>query len=74
MIDCAYCEHPLLCDLCHTPYASPTREHHQALSQPDLPIDCPECGTVLVCRWCKTPYDGLDDDESPSDTPSGSAI
>ena len=74
MIDCAYCEYPLLCDLCRTPYVIPTREHHQALSQPELAIDCPECGTVLVCRWCKTPYDGQDDDGTASDAPDGSTI
>ncbi|MBV8488150.1 MAG: hypothetical protein JO161_07710 [Planctomycetaceae bacterium] len=74
MIDCAYCERPLLCDLCRTPYVPPTPEHYAALSQTNVALDCPECGTVLVCHWCKTPYDGQDDDESQSDAPGGSAI
>lgn len=67
MIDCAYCEHPLICDSCRTPYRPPSRAHYEALSHPEIPLSCPECGAVLVCRWCKFPYDGLAG-ESPDGT------
>jgi hypothetical protein len=60
MIDCAYCEKPLTCDSCRTPYSPPTREHYEALSQADVVLECPGCGRVLVCHWCKMPYDGLE--------------
>ena len=56
MLDCAYCERPLMCDTCQTPYLPPSREHYEALSQRDVTIECPECGTILVCHWCKTAY------------------
>ena len=59
MIDCAYCERPLICEACGAPTFRRVQEHYQALSQPDVSVDCPECGDVLVCHWCKTPYDGL---------------
>jgi len=58
MIDCAYCERPLMCETCQAPYVPPTPEHYQALSQPDATLECPECGAVLVCHWCKTAYEG----------------
>ncbi len=63
MIDCAYCEHPLICETCGTPYVPPTREHYESLSQRDAAVGCPECGTVLVCHWCKASYDGLDEND-----------
>jgi RNase P subunit RPR2 len=55
MIDCAYCERPLICESCRTPYTPPSQQDYEALSQPDVALGCPECGTVLVCHWCKTP-------------------
>ena len=61
MVPCAYCERPLTCDGCGTPYKPPSQEHYEALSRPEVPIDCPDCHAVLVCHWCKTPYDGGDD-------------
>jgi RNase P subunit RPR2 len=70
MIDCAYCEHPLICETCRTPYVPPTREHYEALSQADVAVECPECGVILVCHWCKTQYDGLEGQEREgSDSP-----
>jgi hypothetical protein len=65
---CAYCEHPLICETCRTPYRPPTKEHYEALSHPDVALQCPECGTVLVCHWCKASYDGLEEKnlEGPS--------
>lgn len=60
MIDCAYCQRPLICEGCRTPYLPPTLEHYEALSRLEIPIVCEECGQVLVCHWCKTPYDGLE--------------
>ncbi|QEH33102.1 hypothetical protein OJF2_15990 [Aquisphaera giovannonii] len=60
MIDCAYCERPLLCDGCGTPFVPSSPEEYQALSWRDTPIRCPGCGMLLVCRWCKSPYDGRD--------------
>jgi hypothetical protein len=63
MIDCAYCEKPLVCAACNAPYVPPTQNHYEALSHPDVPLACPECGSVLVCRWCKTPYEGLVEEE-----------
>jgi len=72
MIDCAYCEHPLICEACRAPYVPPTREHYEALSQSDVAIACPECGVTLTCHWCKTRYDGLDaNDQGSSDTSGG---
>jgi RNase P subunit RPR2 len=61
MIDCAYCERPLICESCRTPYMPPTQEQYEALSHPDVAVGCPECGTVLVCHWCKASYDGLEE-------------
>lgn len=66
MLECAYCERPLICDGCRTPYAPPSQEHYEALSRPEVAISCPACEQVLVCHWCKTPYDGSTDDR-PSD-------
>ncbi len=59
MVDCAYCERPLMCEACQTPYVPPTGEHYEALSQPDVTLECTECGAVLVCHWCKTPYEAV---------------
>jgi hypothetical protein len=64
MVECAYCERPLICDGCQTPYAPPSAEHYEALSRCEVAISCPECGQVLVCHWCKTPYDGLADEDA----------
>ena len=36
MIDCAYCERPLICESCRTPYMPPSQEHYEALSQPEV--------------------------------------
>jgi RNase P subunit RPR2 len=64
-VDCAYCERPLICDHCQTPYIPPTAEHYAALSRSEVPVYCLECERVLVCHWCKTPYDGgAGEDES----------
>ncbi len=72
MIDCAYCEHPLICETCRAPYVPPTQEHYESLQHPDVAVGCPECGTVLICHWCKASYDGLDEKnlEGP-DAPGG---
>jgi RNase P subunit RPR2 len=70
MIDCAYCDHPLICEGCGAPYVPPSPEHYQALSQPDVAIACTECGVILVCHWCKYRYDGLEGEEDEgSDSP-----
>ena len=58
MVPCAYCEHPLICDGCQTPYTPASQEHYEALSRPEVPVAGNDCGAVLVCHWCKTPYDG----------------
>jgi len=71
MIDCASCEHPLICEACGTPYAPPSQAHYEALSQADVPIECPECGAILVCHWCKYRYDGLaGEDQEGGDAPA----
>ncbi len=57
MIDCAYCERPLICDACRTPFRPPSQEAYEALSQREVTLACPECGVVLVCHWCKASYD-----------------
>ena len=67
MMDCAYCERPLICDECRDPYVPPTREHYEALSRSDLPIRCEGCGVGLVCYWCKTPYDGRGGSDQDAD-------
>jgi hypothetical protein len=70
MIDCAYCERPLICERCQTPYRPPTLDDYRALSIIDVPVTCPACGEGLTCHWCKTPYDGKlgdQDDDSPGD-------
>jgi hypothetical protein len=72
MIACAYCERPLICESCRTPYTPRSQQDYEALSQPDVALGCPECGTVLVCHWCKTPYDGLED-KNP-DAPEAPAV
>jgi hypothetical protein len=67
MINCAYCEKPLICDDCLTEYVPPSEGDYWALSQPDILLTCPQCGEILTCHWCKTPYDGVykDADDSP---------
>ena len=59
MVDCAYCENPLIFDTYRANYTPPNQESYQALSESDVLLTCTECGAVLVCHWCKTPYDGL---------------
>lgn len=66
MVDCAYCEKPLICESCGAEYLPPTLEHYVALSERDSLLDCPACGSVLICHWCKTPYDGTVEDEEDS--------
>jgi hypothetical protein len=66
MVDCAYCERPLMCAECRSAYLPPSREHYEALSLPEIPLVCPACGAALVCHWCQTPYDGLVE-ELPAD-------
>ncbi|MHB1558167.1 MAG: hypothetical protein ACYC61_11950 [Isosphaeraceae bacterium] len=58
MIECPYCEKPLVCEACSAEYVPPTPEHYEALSRPEVPLYCPNCEAMLVCHWCKTPYDG----------------
>ena len=59
MLDCAFCERPLVCDACRSDYVPPSPEVYEAMSRPEVALNCPSCGAVLVCHWCKTPYDGL---------------
>lgn len=66
MIDCAYCEQPLICEECGAYYSPPSQENYDALSRPEVPIECPECGAVLVCHWCKSRYDGFEGGEDRS--------
>jgi hypothetical protein len=69
MLNCAYCENPLICEACEAAYVPPSAEAYQALSRPDAAVTCPGCGSLLVCHWCKTPYDGLaDNDEGTGGT------
>lgn len=69
MIDCAYCQRPLICDGCQTPYLPPSQEYYEALSRPEIPILCPSCEQIMICHWCKTPYDGQGDEmEEGSET------
>lgn len=71
MVECAYCEKPLICDECGAEYLPPSARHYQALSQRDALLRCPGCGEVLVCHWCKTPYDGSDEaDTAMADDPA----
>ena len=67
MIECAYCERPLICESCRTPYKPPSQQHYEALSQAEAALECPECGAVLVCHWCKSPYDGGDKDSDATE-------
>jgi hypothetical protein len=64
MVECAYCEKPLICDECRADYLPPNPESYQALFQPDVLLICSACGAVLVCHWCKTPYDGGSQEEA----------
>jgi hypothetical protein len=61
---CAYCEKPLTCDGCQTPYKPPTPADYEKVSEGDEAVFCPNCEELLVCHWCKTPYDGRADDEA----------
>jgi hypothetical protein len=70
MIECAYCEKPLICDTCGAEYLAPSEDDYRALSQPEVVVNCPGCGEVLVCHWCKTPYDGVADDKNGGDAPT----
>ncbi len=45
MIDCAYCQRPLICDGCQTPYLSPRRKYYESPLPPAGPIFCPELRT-----------------------------
>ncbi|CAN5893406.1 hypothetical protein BH23PLA1_BH23PLA1_40290 [soil metagenome] len=58
MVNCAYCEGPLVCDDCQADYQPPDPEAYRALSWTESSLNCPSCGALLVCHWCKTPYDG----------------
>ena len=64
MIPCAFCERPLTCAACQTPYLPESAEAYAALSRIEQPVACPACEHLLVCHWCRTPYDGL---PSPED-------
>jgi hypothetical protein len=68
MVNCAYCERPLICESCRTPYAPPTADDYESLSRPEVAVICPGCETILVCHWCKTPYDGSTGDEPAAET------
>jgi hypothetical protein len=70
VVACAYCERPLICEACQTPYQPPSSEAYEALSQPEKALSCQSCGAVLVCHWCKTPYDALSEGESNGDAPA----
>jgi hypothetical protein len=63
MVNCAYCERPLICDNCQAEYTPPDPESYEALSRTEVTLLCPECETVLVCHWCKTAYDGAAGDQ-----------
>jgi hypothetical protein len=64
MIDCTFCERPLICDRCQAQYAPATLAEYKALSRSELSVKCSSCKSVLICRWCKTPYDGFVDGEA----------
>ena len=66
MINCPYCDRPLICAACQSPYVPPTQDHYEALSRPELPLECPACEAPLVCHWCKTAYDGQADETEES--------
>jgi hypothetical protein len=63
MLECAYCERPLICDACGVDFQPADRDQYADLSAAEEPIACPGCGQTLVCKWCKTPYDGRADEE-----------
>ncbi len=65
---CTYCERPLECDACRSPYEPPSQAHYEALSRPEVPLACPACGATLVCCWCKFGYDGLGDGDGEDAT------
>ncbi len=67
MVPCAYCEKPLLCEVCGAEFVPPTDEHYRALSESGRTLECPGCGEILVCHWCKTPYSAPDEEEVGGD-------
>lgn len=66
MLSCAFCERPLICDACQTPFQPASSEQYEALSRLETAVLCTECEQVLVCHWCKTPYDGAGDEDAPA--------
>ena len=71
MIDCAYCERPLICDACRTPYKPPTRKNTRHSRSPRSALPAPSAATVLVCHWCKTPYEGLTEEKDEAGSAAG---
>jgi hypothetical protein len=58
MLECAYCDKPLICDSCGAEFRPAGPDEYSALSRSEQPVQCPDCSEILVCKWCKTPYDG----------------
>jgi RNase P subunit RPR2 len=63
-MNCAFCDRPLVCDACDTPWQPADEVQFRAMEQREVPVYCAECEQILVCHWCKTPYDGLEEDAS----------
>jgi hypothetical protein len=65
MIKCSFCEQPLVCKHCRTPFRPRSGSAHVGVFQPDMEVDCPACQKVLVCQLCGFAY-GEPDEETPA--------
>jgi len=65
MIKCSFCEQPLVCKHCRSPFQPRSGEAHVGIFQPDTEIACPECLKVLTCKACGFAY-GEPEGEGPA--------
>lgn len=60
---CSFCEQPLVCKACQTPFQPPSGEAHLGVYQPDTAVHCPKCQKPLICKNCGFDYASDEEDE-----------
>ena len=60
---CSFCETPLVCKACNSPFRPRNPQALAAVYQPDMHVACPECQELLVCKTCGFAYGEEEKDE-----------
>jgi len=62
-VKCSFCDRPLICAHCNTPYEPPGKAEYEGAFEAETPVACPHCDVVLVCHWCGAPFGPVEEDD-----------